>query len=92
MKLIRSDKYFMVDSMNMGLGVLVILLGIITFIDLDTNAFLLPYILFIGGVINILNGSKHMIDKKPVGIIFMGAGFVCILGACISWMGFGGFL
>lgn len=92
MKSLRNDKYYNIDRMNMILGIVVIFLGVFAFLDLPSNSFVLPFILFLGGVMNLSSGNRYRGKRKLLAATLLGMGIVFLLGACISWMGFGGYL
>lgn len=90
MKAIRNHKYFVLDVVNMVLGGILILLGIYAFVDITMHQQLLPFILLIGGIINIGNSCRQEANPKALTPFYIIMGYLCIVMACIIWMGFGG--
>ncbi len=65
-KIIRT----ILDILNVLLGVGVVVLAVMAFINTDNNKWLFPIIFMMGGVMNLFTGIKAMMtDRKVTGIV-----------------------
>jgi hypothetical protein len=67
-----------------------LILAIVALIDLNNNAWLFPYVILLGSIVNILSGFKGMKQNKKGKFSMFGGGILLII-ALMIFGGFGGF-
>ena len=61
-----------IDIVNVLVGIAVVVLAILTFMNTADNAWMFPIIFLLGGVMNLITGIKHLMwDRKLNGIILL---------------------
>ena len=86
-KIIRT----ILDILNVLLGVGVVVLAVMAFINTDNNKWLFPIIFMMGGVMNLFTGIKAMMtDRKVPGIVSVVAAAVLAVISIMSYIAIGG--
>ena len=86
-KIIRT----ILDILNVLLGVGVVVLAVMAFINTDNNKWLFPIIFMMGGVMNLFTGIKAMMtDRKVTGIVSVVAAAVLAVISIMSYIAIGG--
>lgn len=86
-KIIRT----ILDILNILLGVGVVVLAVMAFINTDNNKWLFPIIFMMGGVMNLFTGIKAMMtDRKATGIVSVVAAAVLAVISIMSYIAIGG--
>ena len=86
-KIIRT----ILDILNVLLGVGVVVLAVMAFINTDNNKWLFPIIFMMGGVMNLFTGIKAtMTDRKVTGIVSVVAAAVLAVISIMSYIAIGG--
>lgn len=85
-----KDKYFVIDIVNIIFSVIMLILSIIALLDLHNKAWLFPYIIMIGAIVNMLSGFKSMKQNKK-GKLSLFGGVMLFVIALMIFLGFGGF-
>lgn len=86
-KIIRT----ILDILNVLLGVGVVVLAVMAFINTDNNKWLFPIIFMVGGVMNLFTGIKAMMtDRKATGIVSVVAAAVLAVISIMSYIAIGG--
>lgn len=86
-KIIRT----ILDILNVLLGVGVVVLAVMAFINTDNNKWLFPIIFMMGGVMNLFTGIKAMMtDRNVTGIISVVAAAVLAVISIMSYIAIGG--
>lgn len=86
-KIIRT----ILDILNVLLGVGVVVLAVMAFINTDNNKWLFPIIFMMGGVMNLFTGIKAMMtDRKATGIVSVVAAAVLAVISIMSYIAIGG--
>lgn len=86
-KIIRT----ILDILNVLLGVGVVVLAVMAFINTDNNKWLFPIIFMMGGVMNLFTGIKAMMtDRKVIGIVSVVAAAVLAVISIMSYIAIGG--
>jgi hypothetical protein len=77
-----KDQYFAIDVVNLILCILIIVSSVIAFIDINNNVWMLPYIIFIGAIVNMMAGFKSLKQNKK-GILLLLGGTILLAIALI---------
>ena len=86
-KIIRT----ILDILNVLLGVGVVVLAVMAFINTDNNKWLFPIIFMMGCVMNLFTGIKAMMtDRKVTGIVSVVAAAVLAVISIMSYIANGG--
>ena len=86
-KIIRT----ILDILNVLLGVGVVVLAVMAFINTDNNKWLFPIIFMMGGVMNLFTGIKAMMtDRKVTCIVSVVAAAVLAVISIMSYIAIGG--
>lgn len=60
-----------IDILNVIIGVAVVILAVLTFINTHKNSWMFTYVFLGGGLLNLLTGIKGMMNDRKVGAIVM---------------------
>lgn len=86
-KIIRT----ILDILNVLLGIGVVILAVMAFINTDNNKWLFPIIFMMGGVMNLFTGIKAlMTDRKMTGVVSIAAFAVLTVISIMSYIAIGG--
>ncbi len=80
-----------IDILNLVLGIGVVVLAVMAFINTADNKWMFPLIFLMGGVMNLLAGIKFfMTDRKTGGIASVVTAVVLVVISVVSYMAIGG--
>lgn len=80
-----------IDILNVILGVGVVALAVLTFLDTASNMWMFPVIFLMGGTMNLLTGIKHLLTEKTgSGIAMFVTAAVIYAMSFISYRAIGG--
>ncbi len=60
-----------IDVLNVVLGIAVVVMAILTFINTRNNMWMFPFIFLMGGAMNCLTGVKFLLNDRKIGGIVM---------------------
>ena len=80
-----------IDILNVALGLGVVVLAVMTFMNTKGNAWMFPFIFLMGGLMNLLTGIKHLMnDRRADGIVLEVAAVILFAVAYASYRAVGG--
>ena len=80
------------DIINVLIGIAVVVLAVLTFMNTAGNAWMFPIIFILGGTMNLLTGIKHLMwDRKVNGIVLLVVAAIIYGVAYASYVAVGGF-
>lgn len=80
------------DIINVLVGIAVVVLAVLTFMNTAKNAWMFPIIFLLGGLMNLFTGIKHLMwDRKVNGIILLIVAAALFGVAYAAYVAVGGF-
>ena|GEM_PF-4317616 len=78
-----KSKSFMIDVINLFLGVFIVVLAVMVF-ESNDRLYLFPIIFFVGAILMTLNSIKSMKSSKVFAIFFLIFGILLLAAAFVS--------
>ena len=80
-----------IDVLNVLLGIAVIVMAVMTFMNANDNAWMFPIIFFMGGLMNCFTGVKHLMNERKIQGIVLEVVALALFGiAYASYVAVGG--
>lgn len=88
---------FILDILHLIIGVIIVILAVLAFLNPEENRILFPLIFFLAALLNVANGCDKLRQNRGrsrqrtagTALISVGAGlfFLCVLSAWTIWWG-----
>lgn len=80
-----------IDIVNVIIGIAVVVLAILAFINTGANMWMFPLIFLLGGIMNTVTGIKYMMtDKFTIGIVAEAVSALLYIVSYVSYTAIGG--